>query len=141
MFKGYGEFFWNSYSLLMVLNNCKMRLSQFGRWVSVQGVGPQINHGGIELLPKSLGARGERRHPQRGRASASAPPGSWGCAVTAFNIPASLSGTSGAARIPGCVSLQPFRKRDASDDKTEQAVAERAWRWITSRGEHQTPRF
>lgn len=51
MFKGYGEFFWRSYGLLMDLNNRKMRQSQFGRRVSVQGVHLGSHHGGTELLP------------------------------------------------------------------------------------------
>ena len=71
----------------------------------------------------SLHTRGQRggEVPQRGHASASAPPGSWGCAATAFNIPVFLLEIFGAARkgIRGLITFQPFRKWDASNDETE----------------------
>lgn len=67
------------------------------------------------------GARGEARFLQRGHASASAPPGSCACIATACNIQAFLLEISDAARkgIRGLITLQPFRKWDANNDKIE----------------------
>lgn len=64
MFKGYGEFFWRSYWLLMDLNNHKMRQSQFGRRVSVQGVHLGSHHGALSCFPRHWVPEGDEASPE-----------------------------------------------------------------------------
>lgn len=96
--------------LLRVLSGGKMRQSQFGRCMSMKEVNLGPCCGGIVLLLYTLGPRGEVRYLWRGHASASAPPGFWGCRAIACNIQSFLLEISRAARrgIRGLITLHPL---------------------------------